>query len=206
MVASYTQLILKRYAERLDQDGREFIAFAREGAIRAEQLINDLLEYSRVGRHGLKLQKTDCNKVVAIVLAGLKLALEESKVQVVCGKLPVVMADESQLIQLFQNLISNAVKFRKSERARIDVSAIQTDGEWIFSVKDNGIGIPFEHAERIFVIFQRLHTREEYPGTGIGLAICKKIVERHKGKIWMESKAGEGAAFFFTIPATKALT
>ena len=200
MVSSYTQLLARRYKGRLDANADEFIAYAVDGANRMQSLINDLLAYSRVGTRGKEFEPTDCTAVFDQTLANLKVTLEESDAAVACGPLPTVMADKMQIGQLFQNLIGNAIKYHGDEPPRVQVSAEQKGKEWVFSVRDNGIGIDPQYAERIFVIFQRLHTREEYPGTGIGLAICKKIVERHGGRIWMESQLGSGATFYFTIP------
>ena len=192
MVSSYTQLLARRYKGRLDADADEFIAFAVDGANRMQRLINDLLAYSRVGTRGKEFEPTDCTAVFDQALANLKAAIEESGAVVTHDPLPTVMADNMQLGQLFQNLIGNAIKYHGDEPPRVHVSAEQKGNDWVFSVRDNGIGIDPQYAERIFVIFQRLHTREEYPGTGIGLAICKKIVERHGGRIWVESQLGAG--------------
>ena len=185
---------------RLDANADEFIAYAVDGANRMQRLINDLLAYSRVGTRGKEFEPTDCTAVFDQALANLKVAIEESGAVVTRDPLPTVMADKLQIGQLFQNLIGNAIKYHGDEPPRVHVSAEQKGNEWVFSVRDNGIGIDPQYAERIFVIFQRLHTREEYPGTGIGLAICKKIVERHGGRIWVESQLGSGATFYFTIP------
>lgn len=200
MVSSYTQLLARRYQAQLDADANEFIAFAVDGANRMQRLINDLLAYSRVGTHGKGFQPTDCTAVFDQTLANLKAAVEQSGAAVTHDPLPTVMADKLQLAQLFQNLIGNAIKFHGEEPPRVYASAEQKDNAWVFSVRDNGIGIDPRYVERIFVLFQRLHTREEYPGTGIGLAICKKIVERHGGRIWVESQPGIGSTFYFTIP------
>ncbi len=199
MVSSYTQLLARRYQGKLDADADEFIAFAVDGANRMQGLINDLLAYSRVGARVKGFEPADCSAVLDQALADLKAAIEKSGAVVTHDPLPAVMADDSQLVQLFQNLIGNAIKFHV-EAPRIHVSAEQKGKEWVFSVRDNGIGIEPQYAERIFVIFQRLHTREDYPGTGIGLAICKKIVERRGGRIWVESQPGTGSTFYFTIP------
>jgi light-regulated signal transduction histidine kinase (bacteriophytochrome) len=201
MVASYTQLLARRYQGRLDQDADEFIAFAVDGAKRMQALINDLLVYSRVGTQGGEFQQSDLGEIVDRVIADLAAAIEEAGATVTRGDLPTLRVDPVQMGQLFQNLISNAIKFRGAGSPRVEITAEREGGEWRFAVRDNGIGIAPEYAERIFVIFQRLHTREEYPGTGIGLAICRKIVERHGGQIWLESRPGEGATFFFTVPA-----
>jgi PAS domain S-box-containing protein len=200
MVSSYTQLLARRYQGQLDAAANEFIAYAVDGANRMQGLINDLLAYSRVGTRVKGLKPTDCAGVLDQALANLKAAIEKSGAVVTHDPLPTVMADNSQLVQLFQNLIGNAIKFHVEEPPRIHVSAEQKGNEWAFFVRDNGIGIDPQYAERIFVIFQRLHTREEYPGTGIGLAICKKIVERRGGRIWVESQPGIGSTFYFTIP------
>lgn len=208
MVTSYVQLLARRYQDQLDTDADEFIHFAVDGATRMQQLINDLLTYSRVGRRGQEFEPTNCQAVVNRVLHNLHAAIEETNAIVTCNSLPVVMADSLQLELLFQNLIGNAIKFRSQAAPQIHLSA-HLDGtahsaqEWVFAVRDNGIGIASEYAERIFIIFQRLHSRDEYPGTGIGLAVCKKIVERHNGRIWVESQIGQGATFYFTIPSMK---
>ncbi len=201
MVASYTQLLARRYGDKLDADALEFIDFAVDGARRMQALINDLLAYSRVGTRGAEFAPTDCNAVVDQVLADLGAAIEDEHAVVTRGDLPTVLGDAGQLSQLFQNLIGNAIKFHGERAPRVAVAAERRDDEWLFTVRDNGIGIEPEYADRIFVIFQRLHSRAEYPGTGIGLAICKKIVERHGGRIWMESTPGEGTTFYFTLPA-----
>jgi light-regulated signal transduction histidine kinase (bacteriophytochrome) len=204
MVTSYVQLLAKRYKDKLDSDADEFIGFAEDGAIRMWKLINDLLTYSRVGTRGKQLEPTDCEAVLNQSLSNLKVAMEENGAVVTHDPLPTIMADNPQLVQLFQNLIGNAIKFRGNELPIVHVSASRNGSAWIFSFCDNGIGIAPEYAERIFIIFQRLHGREEYPGTGIGLAICQRIVERHGGRIWIESEVGKGATFYFTLPASKA--
>ncbi|MBL6982878.1 MAG: PAS domain S-box protein [Anaerolineales bacterium] len=201
MVASYLQLLERRYADHLDQDAREFIAFAVDGATRMKRLINDLLEYSRVGTRGQEFDSTNLNLVLGRVHVNLQAALEESGALISKPEMPTVLADESQLVQLFQNLLANAIKFSKEgDIPRITVSVQDLGHEWQFAVKDNGIGFDQQYAERIFVIFQRLHSKEEYAGTGIGLAVSKRIVERHGGDIWAESEPGEGATFYFTMP------
>jgi signal transduction histidine kinase len=203
MVASFSQLLARRYQGKLDQDADEFIAFAVDGATRMQQLINDLLAYSRVGTKGKLPAPTDLNEVLSNAEANLHEAIKESKAEVTHGSLPIVDGDHVQLTQLLQNLLANAIKFRSQEPLRIQVSAQAQDGDWLVSVQDNGIGIAKEHQERIFAIFQRLHARDEYTGTGIGLAICKKIVERHGGRIWVESVPGQGATFNFSIPGAR---
>jgi len=199
-VAGYVQLLERRYADQLDANALHYIARAAGAAKRMQTLINDLLVYSRVGTRGKPFEPTDCGKVLEDALTDLRIAIEEGGAVVTHDVLPTVMADASQLRQLFQNLVGNAIKFRGGQPALIEVAARRAGPAWEFSVRDNGIGIPAEHFERIFQIFQRLHTREEYPGTGIGLAVCKKIVERHGGRIWVEAEPGQGSAFHFTIP------
>lgn len=204
MVASYTQLIAQRYRGKLDKDADEFIEFAVDGATRMQAIINDLLMLSRVGTRTAAFVRTDVKQSLDKALANLRLVIAETGAEIVCETLPVLDADGSQLTQLFQNLIGNALKFRGERAPRIDIGAKQQDGAWQFHVRDNGIGIAPEHYERIFLMFQRLHGKREYPGTGIGLTICKKIVERHGGRIWVESEPGKGTAFFFTIPIQQA--
>ena len=200
MVASYTELLARRYGGQLDEQGHTFITYAIEGATRLKRLIDDLLVYSRVGTAGRQRAPTGARAVVAEALRNLQASLEESGALVTVGDLPTVRADSSQLTQLFQNLVGNAIKFRRpGEALRIVISAENFGEEWRFSVQDNGIGIDPQYADKVFDIFQRLHSREEYPGTGIGLALCKRIVERHGGRIWVESTPGQGATFHFTL-------
>jgi len=201
MVSSYVQLLARRYKGKLDQDADEFIDFAVDGATRMQRLINDLLLYSRVGTRGKPFEPTDSYQALAAALDNLQLAIQDNNATVTHDPLPAVMADGSQLVQLFQNLIGNAIKFHGTEKPLVHVGARRQDNEWVFSIRDNGIGIAPENFERIFVIFQRLHGRGEYPGTGIGLAVCKRIIERHGGKIWLESEPGKGTTFHFTLAA-----
>ena len=200
MVSSYTQLLAKRYEGQLDEKTKKYVHYAVDGASRMQSLIIDLLAYSRVGRRGKPLEPADSRAILGEALQNLAARIEETGAVITNGDLPTVRADASQLVLVFQNLISNAIKFRREGVPGIHVSARDKGGEWLFAVKDNGIGIEARHADRVFVIFQRLHTREEYPGTGIGLSVCKRVVERHGGKIWFESEPGNGTTFFFTIP------
>jgi PAS domain S-box-containing protein len=199
MVTSYLQLLERRYKGELDEDADEFIAFAVDGATRMQELINSLLKYSRVSTRGRPFEFVDSAQVLEHVLFSLQMAIEENHAVVTHDDLPTVMADGTQLTQVFQNLISNAIKFHGDRSPKIHVGAERSDGEWLFWVRDDGIGIAPQHFERIFRIFQRLHNRADYPGTGIGLTICKKVVERHGGRIWVESEPGQGATFYFTI-------
>ena len=200
MVAMYTQLLAERYKGKLDEHADKYIHYAVDGALRMQTLVNDLLAFSRVGRKQEPPQDTDCNLVVRSVMANLQSAIQASGARISYQDLPVLLADYSELVQLFQNLIGNAIKFRGTNRPEIRITAKKKKKEWLFSIEDNGIGIAPEHAEDVFVIFKRLHTREEYPGSGIGLAICKKIVEHNQGRIWVESEPGKGSAFRFTWP------
>jgi PAS domain S-box-containing protein len=200
MVASYTQLLQRRYDARLDGDAREFMAYIVDGATRMKQLIEDLLAYSRVGTKGKDFRPVACETALRRALANLRAAIEESGAAVSYDALPTVDADEVQLAQLLQNLIGNALKFRSSSVPRIHLGIQELDTEWQFEVRDNGIGIEPQYYERIFMVFQRLHNKGEYPGTGIGLAICKKVVERHGGRIWVTSSPGQGSSFHFTLP------
>lgn len=203
MVSSYVQLLEQRYADKLDDDAREFINYAVDGADRMKRLINDLLAYSRVGTRGQELQPVDTQAIVARSLQSLRPALEACSGRVEVGTLPEAMADEGQLEQVFTNLISNGIKFRGKSDPLIQVNGLVQGREAVFSVADNGIGIDPQYFDRIFILFQRLHTRQAYEGTGIGLAICKKIVERHRGRIWLESNLGQGTKVFFSLPAVE---
>jgi PAS domain S-box-containing protein len=200
MVASYTQLLARRYEGRLDQDADEFIGYAVDGATRMQQLISDLLAFSRVGTRGNPLLPMDAQAAYAEAVGNLALTIEESGATVSADPLPMITGDYGQIVQLLQNLIGNAVKFHGEAAPRVHLSVEQRGSEWAFSLADNGIGIDPQYFERIFVIFQRLQGRGEFPGTGIGLALCKKIVARHNGRIWVESEPGRGTTFRFTIP------
>jgi len=198
-IISFTQLLSKRYKDKLDDEANEFIRFSVEGAQRMNELISDLLTYSRVGTQGISFKLTNCEELLGKVILNLQAFIQEKGAKIKYKNLPTVKGDRHQLIQLFQNLIGNAIKFHGEKSPRIHISAQKEENKWVFSVKDNGIGMDPKYFSRIFQIFQRLHTREEYSGSGIGLAICQKIVERHGGKIWVESEVGKGSTFYFTI-------
>jgi PAS domain S-box-containing protein len=200
-VASFVQLLARRYRDRLDTDAMEFIDFAVGGVTRMQRLIEDLLRFSRVGTQGAPLAAVDSEAVVRTVIENLRAAIDESGATIETGRLPRVLADPRQVEQLLTNLVGNAIKFRGAEPPRVRLDAHEDGRRWRFTVSDNGIGIEPQYFDRIFVIFQRLHGRDDYPGTGVGLAICKKIVERHGGRIWVESAPGAGATFIFTLPA-----
>jgi signal transduction histidine kinase len=199
MVTGHLQLLQRRYQGRLDAAANDFIGFAVDGATRMATLISDLLAYSRVGTAGGSFAPADCQAVLQRALGNLRSTLEDSQAVVTNDPLPVVMGEFTQLVQLFQNLLGNALKFRSQRRPEIHVGASKHQGEWLFRVRDNGIGIEPQYFDRIFMIFQRLHGREAYGGTGIGLAICKKVVERHGGRIWVKSQPSQGSTFYFTI-------
>jgi len=205
MVSSYTQLLAQRYEDKLDQDAKDFIGFAVDGANRMQRLIQDLLEYSRITSKGKAAGPLDTHDALGEAVRNVQAAIQESQGLVTNGDLPRVLGDRTQIIQVFQNLLGNALKFQKpGEPSQIHVSAERNPeqpGYWTFRVTDNGIGIEPRHFDRLFMIFQRLHGKREYPGTGIGLSLCKRIVERHGGKIWLESEAGKGTTFIFTLPA-----
>jgi len=202
-IISFSQLLEESYANKLDSDGKEYLSFILDGGIRLRKLVKDLLDYSRITTHQKPLKIADFEKVLEEVKLNLKEAIEESGAQIAHDPLPKLRVDKSQIIQLFQNLIGNAIKFVSEKTPQIYIGANQTKSEWIFSVQDNGIGIEQEYYDRIFKIFQRLHTRSEFPGSGVGLAICKKIVERYGGRIWVKSELGKGSIFYFSIPFTE---
>lgn len=205
LVSSYVQLLEMRYQDRLDEDAKDFIGFAVEGVNHMQTLIDDLLAYSRVGRKGKEFAPTDVEMVLNRALTNLQSRILETGAEIAHDPLPTAIVDDTQLTQLFQNLLSNAMKFRSDRPLEIQIGVRQQNRMWLFSVRDNGIGIEPQFCDRIFLIFQQLHARDEYPGTGIGLAICKKIVERHGGSIWVESQFGRGSTFYFTIPAREEL-
>jgi PAS domain S-box-containing protein len=201
MVSSFTELLGRRYGDRLDDDGRQFIEYAIDGTRRMQRLIQDLLKYSRAGTRPHEPSRIAMEEVLQGVLANLRIAIDESATAITYGPLPEIEADESQVAQLLQNLIANAIKFRGPAAPEIYIAAERQSDRWLFTVHDNGIGIDPAHHTKVFHIFQRLHTRDEYPGSGIGLAVCKRIVQRHAGQIWVESQPGAGCTFFFTLPA-----
>ncbi len=200
MVTSFVQLLQHRYRGKLDKDADEFISYAVDGASHMQRLINDLLKYSRVGTHGKTLEPTNFNIVISHAISNLSKMIADNDAIINIDHLPTIQADYTQLIQLFQNLIINAIKYHGKRQPEILIRAVNEGDFWLFSVRDNGIGIDKEYIDKIFTIFQRLHNKSKYPGTGIGLSICKKIVERHGGRIWVESKLGQGSTFYFTMP------
>lgn len=206
MVAAYTQLLAEQYGDRLDEKAQRYIHYAVDGATRMQTLIQDLLTFSRCGRSDMGSEISDCNLILQRALDRLAAVVEEAHARITWDPLPVLPVNRSQMEHVFQNLISNAVKFRGKEDPVVHISAQAKEGEWEFAVRDNGIGIAPENVDMIFAVFKRLHTREEYPGNGIGLSLCKKIIERHRGKIWVEANASQpntasGATFRFTLPA-----
>lgn len=203
MVSSFLQLLERKYKAGLDEKAHEYIHFAVDGAKRMQVLIKDLLHYSRVGMSNTPFERVDCQALVAQVWQDLHVTVEENKARLACDDLPAIHGDRLQMQQLFQNIIANGIKFHGQHPPEIAVRAVR-DGEFArFTIADNGIGIDPDHATRIFIIFQRLHTREQYSGTGIGLAVCKKIVDRHGGEIWVESQEGAGSRFCFTLPLAR---
>ncbi len=201
MISSYTQLLERKYKDKLDQDANDYIRFAADGAIRMQKLINDLLEFSRISTRGNVFEQIDTSNILGQVISNIHLLIAENNCLITNDDLPTVKADESQITRVFQNLIENAIKFKKeTELPKIHISCTKQNNMYQFSVKDNGIGMEMEYHDRVFTIFQRLHSVKVYPGTGIGLSICKRIVERHRGAIWFESKVNEGTTFYFTIP------
>ncbi|MGL4879481.1 MAG: ATP-binding protein, partial [Waterburya sp.] len=200
-VSNYVQLLEMRYSNELDEDAKDFIGFAVDGVSLMQTLIDDVLIYSKVDTQGSEFAITDSGVALDQALTNLQRRIRESNAEIiVADTLPTLKADSTQLMQLFQNLIVNAIKFRSAATPKIEIKVERQEDEWLFSLQDNGMGIDPQYRDRIFVIFQRLHTRDEYPGTGMGLAICKKIIECHRGKIWVESELGKGATFYFTIP------
>jgi len=204
MISSYTQLLERRYKGQLDEKADKYIHYAVDGAQRMQNLINDLLEFSRVTTRGEKMVKTDMNTVVCEAVKDLEVKIKETKTRVTWDELPEAKADRGQMERLFSNLIGNAIKFQKPGiNPKIHISAEEKNKKWVFSVRDNGIGIDEKFNEKVFVIFQRLHSSRDYKGTGIGLAVCKQIIHRHGGQIWFESKENEGTTFYFTLKKIK---
>ncbi len=199
-IKSYAELLQQRYQTQLDEKADKYIFYVTDGASRLQALIGDLLAYSRIGKGGLHLHPTDLQLILTQVLSDCELTIRDTNATITCSQLPTLMVDPKQISQLFYNLISNGLKFQQTINPQIHIWAEKQEQEWLFGVRDNGIGIEPQYAEKIFVIFQRLHTKEEYPGTGIGLAICKKVIENHKGRIWVESQPGQGTTFYFTLP------
>jgi signal transduction histidine kinase len=205
MITSYLQIVSNRYKDKLDPEGVEFIGFALDGSARMKNLINGLLEFSRLNNI-TELKKMNTNATLSSVLESLSFYIKESNAEIKSDDLPELTADPSLIAKLFQHLISNAIKFKNTDPLKINISVEKLDTAYRFAVKDNGIGIPKEYFEKIFVIFQRLHSKNKYPGTGIGLALCKKIVEQHGGTMWVESEVNKGTTFYFTIPFEPVLT
>ncbi|MGE5430391.1 MAG: sensor histidine kinase [Syntrophomonadaceae bacterium] len=200
MVYSFTQLLVRDYKDRFDERANQYIEFIFEGAARMRMLINDLLEYARLADTDRPFTAVDCQEALEDAIKNLRVSIEESEAVILHDTLPVITGDEVQIMQLFQNLLSNSIKFRSESVPEIHICAENRKEDWLFSVKDNGIGMDSVFSSKIFVIFQRLHERDKYPGTGIGLSICKRIVERHQGRIWVDSRPNEGSIFYFTIP------
>ena len=200
-VASFTNLLNKSYKDKLDEKAFKYMWYIVDGAKRMQTLINDLLLYSRAGRESIPDEPADLNEILETVKSDIKSVIRKNSAEITSAPLPVVKGNSVQLQQVLQNLILNGIKFRNDEKPKIYVSSEKKKDKWIISVKDNGIGIEKEYSERIFGIFQRLHTKDKYPGTGIGLSICKKIIERHGGDIWVEAEPGKGSVFYFSIPA-----
>jgi signal transduction histidine kinase len=200
MIASYTELLKEDYVEKFDDRAKEFMHYIVDGAERMQRLIKDLLQLSRVGTRGKPFEKFDTKKALEDALTNLEVRIKENQATVKYHEMPVICGDVSQITQLFQNLVGNAIKFHGEKKPQIYIQAQKQETEWLFILKDNGIGMERKYFERIFTMFQRLHSRAEYEGTGIGLTVCKKIVERHGGRIWVESKQGSGSTFYFTIP------
>ncbi|MFX1573843.1 MAG: ATP-binding protein [Promethearchaeota archaeon] len=202
-IVSFSQLLEDRYKDQIDKDGKEFIHFITDGAKKMNTLIKDLLTYSRITTQPKSPKLTNLKDVIQDALFNLQESIKQSEAIITYDDMPVLKVDRTQFIQLFQNLLSNAIKFRRQEPPKIHIGVKRTNNEWLFAIKDNGIGIESKYFDKLFNIFYRLHTKEEYPGTGIGLPICKKIVQRYGGKIWVESEFGKGSTFYFTIFQSK---
>jgi len=204
-VGGYVKLLLHRFPQNMDPKAVQYINGAAEGADRMERLITDLLAFSRVGTHGGAFSTASLDAILHEALRNLRSSIQSAQAKVTSDALPTLVVDATQMMLIFQNLIGNAIKFRSERPPEVHVSVQKEPGRWVFSVRDNGIGIEPQYYERIFQIFQRLHTRRHYPGTGIGLAICKKMVERHDGAIWVQSRPGQGSTFYFSLPDTSAI-
>jgi light-regulated signal transduction histidine kinase (bacteriophytochrome) len=200
MIKNYSDLIMRRFSNSFDSELKEYFGFISDGATRMHQLINALLQYSRISSAKKEFESVDCNEIVNEVLKDLKIIIDDSKALITSTNLPIVSGNKAMLRLLFQNLIQNAVKFKDENIPEVDISAERKENNWLIRIKDNGIGIAPEYHDKIFLIFQRLHTRDKFPGTGIGLAACKKIVEHHGGKICLDSVVGQGTIFYFTLP------
>ncbi|NHJ24589.1 MAG: GHKL domain-containing protein [Candidatus Lokiarchaeota archaeon] len=205
-ITSFSQLLEEKYQDKIDKDGKEFLYFITDGAKKMNNLIKDLLLYSRITTHAQPPTPNNLEIILKDALFNLHEAIKESGATITYDKLPILTVDKTQFLQLFQNFVSNAIKFRREEPPKIHIRAELVNNEWLFSIKDNGIGIESKYFDRLYNIFYRLHTKEEYPGTGIGLPICKKIVQRYGGKVWVESELGKGSTFYFTIPIKKLKT
>jgi light-regulated signal transduction histidine kinase (bacteriophytochrome) len=205
MISSFAQLLEKRYKDKLDEDANDFIRFITEGVVRMQDLINSLLAYSRIGKYSKEFEKVDLNDVLKDVIDNLSKLINDTNAEVIYDSLPSLFVDKNQLLQVFQNLITNAIKFHGIDPPLVHISTRPDDKHWVFSFRDNGMGIKSKDFERIFIIFQRLQAKDEYGGTGIGLAICKKIVEQYGGKIWVESEVGKGSTFYFSIPKKRGI-
>jgi light-regulated signal transduction histidine kinase (bacteriophytochrome) len=205
MVSSYTQLLEMRYKDKLDAEANQYIAFAIEGSDRMRELIKAILEYSQITTLAKPFRPTDLERVVEKAIQSLKIIIDESQARITRGLLPTVCVDESQFVQVFKHLIENAIKFRREDAIpEIHIEAQKKDLEWLFSIKDNGIGIEKQYYDQIFAIFKRLHGRQKYRGVGVGLAVVKRIIERHKGIVYLESQPGVGTTFYFTLPVEDA--
>ena len=200
MIAGFVGLLERRYKDNLDESANEFIDFVVDGAKRMQRMINDLLLFSRVDTKAKSFELTEATTIIEQVIADLQATIDEKDATITSDPLPMIYVDSSQIAQVFQNLISNAIRFHGEKPPKLHISAKETEREWVFSVKDNGIGIEKEFMNKIFIMFRRLHGRGEYPGSGIGLTLCKRIVERHGGRIWLKSTPKKGSTFYFSIP------
>ena len=203
MISSYTQLLERKYKDKLDQDANDYIHFAVDGAIRMQKLLINLLDFSRVSTRSKSFEQVDTKTIAGQAISNLQQLILENTALITNYDLPVIQADEMQILQVFQNLIENAIKFKKkAELPKIHITCSRQHNMYQFSIADNGIGIEMQYHDRVFIVFQRLHSTKDYPGTGIGLSICKRIIERHGGTIWFESEVNEGTTFYFTIPVS----